>query len=75
MKHAYRYITTTDGDDESVSQSSSLKPKTNKSTSLSNYQNVNTASLLFFPDTFIISAGALASFLRVLEHLLSYGGN
>ncbi len=55
--------------------SSSLKPKTKKALVYQIIKNVNTASLLFFPDTFITSAGAVASFVRVLEHLLSYVGN
>ncbi len=45
------------GDDESVSVTSSLKPKTKKALV---YQiiNVNAVSLLFFPDTFIIITSA-----------------
>ncbi len=62
------------GDDESVSPASSLKPENKESTSLSiNYKNVNAASLLFFPDTFIINT-SVASFVRALKHLKGYVG-
>ncbi len=52
MKHAYWSIHYC-GDDKSVSPTSSLKPKTKKALVYQEMINVNAASLLFFPDTFI----------------------
>ncbi len=59
------------GDDESVSPTSSLKPKTKKALVYQEMINDNAASLLFFPDTFriITSAGVLWQALCMLEGL------